>query len=203
MKNKLMFPVVMGGLGGALNALFCLIKFPAAIPGAEDVLHWHILLAGFIHGSILTVVALRAAQCLLSKNSAARLAGVLGAGYAAGWISYIPLRISINSNQTFKEILSAFWWPFSNGFNFDILWSPFMTFGAVSALYSFLLIRLAVRGGPQTAFAHFGAAAISGVLGSLWWWNGFERPYFCLLHGVIWGVFVGLGVWKFEAYPAK
>lgn len=202
MKNKFMLPAIMGGVGGALNALFCLIKFPAIIPGAEDVLHWHILLAGFIHGSILTVIALRAAHFLLPKTSAVRWAGILGAGYAAGWISYIPLRISINSNQTLKEIMSAFWWPFSNGFNFDILWSPFMTFGAVTALYAFLLIRLAVRGN-QTAFAHFGAAAISGVLGSFWWWNGFERPYFCLLHGAVWAIFVGLGVWKFEAFPAK
>ena len=197
-----MLPVLIGGLAGTLNALLCFVKFPASIPGAEDVLHWHILLAGFIHGAFLTVIALRAALFLMPKNLPVRLAGALGAGYIAGWISYLPLRISINSNQTLKEVVSALWWPLSDGFSFDILWSPFMAFGAVTALYSLLHMRLVDRR-EATASGHLRAAVLSGILGSLWWWNSFERPYFCLLHGAIWGIFVGRGVWKSKMFSKE
>ncbi len=200
MKNKLMLPVLAGGGGGALNALLCLIKFPDSIPGAQDVLHWHIILAGFIHGAILTVIALRTAHFFLAQNAPLRWTGVLAAGYAAGWISYIPLRLSINSNQTLKEFISALWWPVSNGVSLDILWSPFMTFGAVSALYALFLITLAVRRNHSATF-HLLAPVVSGIVGSIWWWDGFERPYFCLLHGALWGIFVGRAVWKAQAYP--
>jgi hypothetical protein len=35
----------------------------------------------------------------------------------------------------------------------------------------------------------------SGVLGSLWFWIVYGPWYFSLIHGIIWGSFVGFGLW--------
>jgi hypothetical protein len=69
---------------------------------------------------------------------------------------------------------------------------PFAYFGLVAFLY---YLWLAVRGLETRGLAaNVIAGCAAGVFGSLWWWISWERWYFSVLHGAIWGALAGAGV---------
>ena len=81
-------------------------------------------------------------------------------------------------------------WPFDSG-KWQALWTPFAYFGIVCMV---LFLWVAHRRLPADVLEIMAAATSAGVLGSLWFWIEYESWYFSLIHGVIWGCAVGLGL---------
>ena len=76
----------------------------------------------------------------------------------------------------------------------SILWSPLPYFGAVAGvLYLSLLLARSVA----SRWVLILAATAAGVSGSLWWWTEWGPWYFSLIHGAVWGTFVGFALsWR-------
>ena len=190
---------LLGGLGGGLNAFWCLAKFPVAVSGGTDFL-WTIVPAGACHGALLTVLTVGIARAMHWRPAIQRWIGVPLVGWLAGWLSFIPISLymqsltsnSIDPGLSAREIVRALW-PFE--WSVGSLWSPYASFGLVAALYDFLLVVLRQLRSPRLS-RHLLMGGISGALGSLWWWCIYKPWYLSLLHGAVWGTLVGFGVWK-------
>ena len=74
---------------------------------------------------------------------------------------------------------------------------PFLAFGAIGALYVFLL-AVCRQLSAKSLGVHLLMAIASGCVGALYWWVAWGPLYFSLLHGAIWGSLVGFGVWKIQ-----
>jgi hypothetical protein len=189
---------LMGGLGGAINAALCYFRLPISIPmsptpptHAIEFL-WHVIPAGAAHGALLAVGSVGCARLCWNLRFKMKLVGLLLTTWTVGWLSFIPLRVSV-FHESWREAIA---WPLASGLAgwFDALRAPITSFGLVAGIYYALL----GPGRQLTARArrwHLLMGAISGVLGSLYWWASFNRWPFALLHGAIWGALVGQAVW--------
>lgn len=193
---------LLGGLGGAINASLCYFQ------QASDF-SWDIIPAGAVHGALLAVVTIAVFNALSKRGTLVRWLGVPLSGWLAGWLSFISFGLYIASKKdmwwlnaqagssglTPKEILENLFWPFTERAGVERLWMPYAYFGLVSALWYASLIaclsRTFRRPWPQMLLG-----ALSGALGSLWWWSDFKPWYFSLIHGTIWGALVGYGIWR-------
>ena len=110
----------------------------------------------------------------------------LSVGWAAGYLSAIPLQLSAFDDALTKAIT----WPFQRGSPFSAAWSPLAWFGGVSVL---LCLWLLFKPRDTGALKETGAISLAAILGSLWWWIEWRPWYFSLLHGAIWGTLVTLG----------
>jgi hypothetical protein len=92
-------------------------------------------------------------------------------------------------------------WPFEQSQLWpQALWVPFVYFGLVAVIY---YLWLATHGrNAGTVWASLAGACAAGTLGSLWFWILFERWYFSVIHGVLWGVLVGVGAGSNRARTA-
>jgi hypothetical protein len=181
-----------GGIGGLINAALCYWRLPVPIQDSSALFEWHVMPAGCVHGAILAVVAMGASRVALRFALPWKwLAGLL-VGWLGGYLSWIALDLS-----AFHTPLAQAWiWPFVNHDSaLDALWSPFCSFGGVTLM---LYLWLISKSRARALGAHIAAAATAGTLGSLWWWIIWETWYFSLLHGVIWGVSVGLALARLE-----
>lgn len=150
--------------------------------------HWHVIPAGAIHGAILAAMAFGVAEALRGKRVAVRLAAALPLAWVAGYASWIPLNRSVYDESWRKS-----WaWPFDQGFG-SALYGPLPYFGLVALV---LYVCLSSWPRPSGLAGHLAAAVSAGILGSLWWWIGWETWYFSILHGALWGLLVGIGAWK-------
>ncbi len=195
---------LLGGIGGGGNAALCY----AGIPVSVTTFQWHIVPAGFLHGAVLAFLGAAAAQGMRARSMARRWAALPVLGWLAGWLSYIPLQLSIHAvdslhpaqpaHLSFQDVLNAVTGPFSST---EGIWSPYFAFGLVSA---WLYLWLTVLGGLSNRRLgwHLAMGGLSGVLGSLWWWSAWHPWYLSLLHGAIWGSCVGFGTWKSFRSPA-
>jgi hypothetical protein len=188
---------LLGGVGGAINAWLCYAKLPVPIRmaagGADFPLDfpWYIMPGGAFHGLLLAVLGTGLAVLCWKHQWFIRWAGLPVAGYVGGWLSFIPLGLSLGQDWSHEAIVRALAWPW----NGETSWGPYTLFGWVSLLlYGFLNLCRLLRANVLLGYLLMGS--VSGSLGSLWWWMEFERWYFSLIHGTIWGSLVGFGVWR-------
>jgi len=179
---------IAGGIGGLIDATLCYSKWPVPVEDAAARFHWHVIPAGFVHGALLAVLAVAAADLGRRLTSPFRWAASLPVAWLAGYLSWIPLDVSAFD----KSLASALVWPLVNADSrLAALWAPLLYFGSVSGLlYLWLSGARAVR--PR--IAEVAGASVAGVLGSLWWWLLWKPWYLSVLHGVVWGSLVGLAV---------
>jgi hypothetical protein len=200
------------GLGGVINGALCYFRIPAAVPsvinpGGQTPMgfSWSIIPGGFLHGAALALVPALFAARLRAESPVARWAVVPVAGWVSGWMSWAGMLLAmgvegdglglITSGQIVTDVLC---WPFQRNTFFGWWADPFMYFGLVgAAMYAAMLAVPPARWRKFRAAAAAGIAA--GVLGSLWWWVSFRRPWFSLLHGAIWGALAGCGAWRASA----
>jgi hypothetical protein len=174
-----------GGLAGTANAWLCYAGIPIPVDPFANF-KWHVIPAGAAHGGLLAAFALGAARLLYARPLAIRLAAAVPLGWLAGYASWLPLDRSLNLSWR-----KAIFWPFNLDSWPQVLWVPYVYFGLVAAVY---YLWLATRGrSAGTLSASLAGACAAGTLGSLCFWILFERWYFSVIHGVLWGVLVGVG----------
>jgi hypothetical protein len=179
--------VALGGsIGGALNALLCYYELPVPVgEGPEYRLAWHIVPAGAVHGAVLAAAACLAARWWAPRRLLPRAAGAVLVGWVAGYLSWNALSLSIN--RSWRGVVSLF----TEG-AVAALVQPLEVFGLVAAILWLSLVALRSTRSPGGFLV---AAVLAGVLGSLRWWIVYQRWYFSLLHGAIWGLSVGTALW--------
>lgn len=181
--RELLKAVGLGAAAGAANAAACWLEWPVPVPDAGDVFRWHLVPAGAIHGAILVGLALVAFDALRHASGRLRILAAPMVGWAAGYLSWIPIAASIDTERSALSILG---WPF-DGFVGSLV-APWQGFGLVSWAFYWGLILL--ERGPASAWARGLAGVAAGALGSLWFWIGMEAWYLSLLHGAVWGLLV-------------
>jgi hypothetical protein len=187
---------ICGAIGGATNAWLCYAQLPvpAGGPGTSPFA-WHVVPAGAVHGFVLAVVAFGASGLFSNRSVGVRLLAAPLLTWIAGMASWIPLNRSAFEESWAKSLT----WPFHEGLP-KALVAPLQYFGLVAGFYYFSLVFGRPR--QRRLHAHLFSAFASAALGSLWWWISVEPWYFSVLHGAIWGSFVGAGVWSVTRRPA-
>ena len=190
-KHALGLVGLLGGVGGATNAWLCYANLP--VPAGYGSFEWHIIPAGAMHGASLAMIAVGATRLLWDRSVLIRWLGLPVVGWVSGWLSYIPIGLSVGTERHWFNVL---FWPFVNhpqvGESLLGLWEYF---GFVGAVY-YALLNLWRRLTERRLPLHLVMGSLSGCLGSLWCWVSFKPWYFSFLHGAIWGSLVGFGVWK-------
>ncbi len=181
-------PVLLGGLAGAVNGFLCYAKIPVPV-GGWNQFKIHIILAGACHGAILAGVIRLFTSLFYGRNPRIQWAGLVLCSYVAGWLCFIPIRLS-NADKAWD--FGAFLWPFdSDGLGF--LWVPVVYFGLVASFY-YLFLVIFKRLYSRELGPHLLAGVVSGIAGSLWWWNLWKPWTLSLVHGTIWGLLTGFGM---------
>ncbi|MHC4915542.1 MAG: hypothetical protein ACYTGB_08620 [Planctomycetota bacterium] len=184
--------VLLGGAGGAVNAFLCYAKWPVEVADFD----LHIIPCGAGHGAVIALVTVGAAMLLERYRFPLRFAPFAAVGWLSGFLSYLVLNISLSMT----EPMAFTWRELFESADSLLLW-PFMYFGLVGLLY---YVALGVCRGLRASarVVHIVLAGGSGVLGSLYWWIMWEHWYLSPLHGTIWGLLVGYGVWRSQRPPA-
>jgi hypothetical protein len=181
---------VLGAMGGAVNAWLCYAGIPVPVQKFEP----GIIPGGAVHGALLALVPAAIAVALAARPLALRLAAAPFVGWIAGVLSWIPIgRWGLDTPWGD----SLFWIADRRGA--EILWVPFAYFGLVGLV---LYLAWALAGARRGLALSLAAGTAAGVLGSLWWWVAWDRAFFALLHGVVWGALVGLAA-VFRREPAE
>lgn len=191
---------LLGGLGGAINAWLCYAKIPVPVMGlaifgrSESIdFHWYVTLGGAAHGGLLALLSVGFARKFWKHRWLFRWAAWPVVGWLAGWVSCIPLNLSLSEEFSGHNVLKSLTWPFE--LKLETLWVPYLYFGLVSLLYYFLL-NICRQLAATRLSGHLLLGSVAGCVGSLWWWIVFGPWYFSLIHGTIWGSLVGFGLWK-------
>jgi hypothetical protein len=183
MRRLLIGASLAGAAAGGLNAWLCYAGLPRPI-AVHPQFTWDIVPAGVLHGGILAVAGCLGALWNHRARWARRLLTAATVGWVAGYVSWQPLRMSLD--RTFGWSL----WPFDQSWPWLIA-SPFAHFGLVAS------ILCVVWGADRrTGVGSVAVTLAAGIGGSLWWWIAYEQWYLSLLHGAIWGTAVGLSVWS-------
>ena len=168
--------------------------------------HWHIIPAGVLHGMLLAVIGVGTASLLRKRPVFLRWLVLPLVGWVAGWLSWVPVQISLNLGSSNLEVLlnlgfiwAALVWPLSStGPAMERLLLPWFVFGLVSLLYCGVLAL-----GPRSFSSRslplcILLGVLSGSLGCLLFWVALPGvpKYLSPLHGTIWGSLVGFGVWR-------
>lgn len=175
-----------GSLGGATNAWLCYAQLPVSV--GHDF-RWHVVPAGAIHGGLLALGAFGLGMLLLNQTLGVRLLAAPLFAWFTGFASWIPLNRSV-FNESWPKSLA---WPFQETWSTAAL-GPFMYFGLVALLYYLCVVLL--YGRRHSLGVHVLLASTAGALGSLWWWIAWERWYLSVLHGSVWGAWVGVAAWR-------
>jgi hypothetical protein len=185
MVNLLLKVSGAGALAGAVNAWLCYSRLPVPVEEYTDFA-WHLVPAGAAHGATLALCASLGWNWTRHFAWPKRIAAAVAMGWTAGFLSWQPLRMSIDNRLGWAA------WPFDEGW-LGAFTSPLSTFGLVVCVYCLMPAgwTRGVRVGVQSVLL----ASAAGALGSLWWWIGYGPWYFSLLHGTIWGSAVGLASW--------
>jgi hypothetical protein len=206
-KLKLLFTTtILAGLASGINAWWCFAGFPVRIMGEEKLFfdwklffEWQIIPMGAIHGAIISLLIIGSSIALFKKNKILTIIFTPFIGYITGFYSYAPLMWGIAPSEKFEW--SFFWNIFVIDLNrsasFYDLYAPYSIFGLVASIYYLFLCVFQLLNNKKLLYQLIIGIA-SGILGSLWFWIEFSNAefwYFSLLHGTIWGVFVGYGIW--------
>ncbi len=182
---------VFAACASGILSWWCFAGFPVTI-GEDSFFDWDIIPMGAIHGAILAFLAIGASTLLYKKNMILCILFTPFIGYIAGHYSLPPLMWGIDPSGSFPW--ENYWMIF---FNYDEsidLSIPYMYFGLVSSIYYlFMCVFKQLYNNKLLHQVLIGIA--SGVLGSLWFWIANEYWYISPLHGIVWGAFVGYGIW--------
>lgn len=185
--TRLVRVALCGAMAGAVNAWLCYAGLPVpVIERNSSNFEWHVIPAGAVHGGVLAALVFGAAILASTRPIAFRMGAALPLGWLVGYISWIPLSRSA-LDRSWPE---SFFWALEDQ-DWTQVFAPFAYFGLVAVFY---YVWLTARGLKTVhAWENVAGACAAGTLGSLWFWLIYEHWYFCVLHGVIWGVLVGLG----------
>ena len=172
-----------GAAAGGLNAWLCYAGLPRPVT-VHPRFMWHIVPAGVLHGAILAAAACLGALWCRGARWPQRLSKAVAVGWLAGYVSWQPLRISIDATLAWSA------WPFNESWEW-LLASPLAHFGFVATIYC-----LAPSSDRMPGARQLGLTLAAGILGSLWYWTAYEQWYLSPLHGAIWGTAVGLSAWS-------
>lgn len=188
-RSQVLGPVVLAGVGGAVNALLCVTGLPVATDYLSDF-RWHLVPAGWGHGAALCLVPAVCAISVAKRPVILRWIMLPLAGFLSGYVSWVFLGLSLDSLDVYTDI------------TWEYLWGFYQTFGFVGACY---YVGLALLGGlaEQRLARHLAYGVVSGILGSLWWWIAFGPWFFSLLHGAVWGLLAGWGMWRAVTRAAR
>jgi hypothetical protein len=178
----------LGAMGGAVNAALAFTGVP--ILGGATHFEWHIILAGACHGALLAGIAGATAALLQAQPLWQRWLAAPVVGWVAGWLSWVPMQLSIHS----RGVLGTLSWPFADSLS-QALIGPLRSFGLVSLLL-YGGLALSWWGAIMSRPVGLSLGVISGVAGSLWFWCGVGSWPAALIHGAIWGALVGFGLWR-------
>ncbi len=184
----LLLVAALGAVAGATNASLCLARVPEPVHD-NPTFGWVLVPAGALHGAMLGLIPVAGALVASRWRAISRVLLVVPVGWLAGYLSWIPLHHWVLDEPWRRALL----WPFQNASWLGAAWAPFAYFGIVSATYFALLGTWGLQRGRV---AHAACGACAGVLGSLWFWSEFEPWYFAIIHGIIWGLFVGTGAYR-------
>ena len=197
----------LGALGGGLNATLCYLKWPVPVPGlgidgpSTMHFHWSIIPGGCAHGAVLAAVPVWFAQRLERHPIMTRWIAVPVIGWLSGWWSWSMMNASMDlgGSGVIGALSVNFWkrvlWPFDGPLmSSDRLVAPFLYFGLVGVLLAAGVTLLSASNFQRRPVA-ITVGVASGVAGSLWWWSEWNRWWFSLLHGGMWGALVGYGLW--------
>jgi hypothetical protein len=176
----------LGAAGGAVNAWLCVSRIPEPVHDSPTF-EWVTVPAGAVHGAILGLVPVLGVFMTSEWRLIYRFLLALPVGWLAGYLSWIPLDRWALDEPWRRSLL----WPFEGKPGFDVAWTPFAYFGVVSAL---LFLSLCVCGSRRSGVIQAACGSGAGVLGSLWFWSEFQPWYFAAIHGTVWGLLVGWGV---------
>ncbi len=179
--------VTLGGaLAGAVNAWLCYAGIPEPVDLHSDF-KWHLIPAGALHGGALAWFAFGAAMMLSTRPTGVRLAAAIPLGWLSGYASWIPLNRSAFNESWWESLI----WAIEPQDWTEIGLNPFVFFGFVAALHYLWLTTHGLK--SERLWVGVAGACAAASLGSLWWWVNWERWYFSLIHGSVWGVLVALG----------
>jgi hypothetical protein len=184
-KSKLGELLLRSGVGGALGGLFNAAHCWATLSHSE--IHWHIIPAGAVHGALLALIAVLSSALVLERSLPVRLLVLPFVAWIAGWLSFEALSLSLGWGDMMFEV----WTRPKN------ILGPYGNFGLVVA-WAFLGWAILRWLRSPRLLVHLACAVSAGIWGSLWWWISMdtEHWYYSLIHGVVWGSLVGLGVWS-------
>jgi len=184
-----------GALAGAVNAWLCYARLPVSVNDNPDFA-WHVIPAGAFHGGLLAIAAFSVGIACSTRGLGIRMAVALPLAWISGFISWIPLSRSAMSESWAESLI----WPFREGWNAALL-NPLWFFGLVALFYYAAVVLYLAR--ERRLITHVVLAIVAGIVGSLRWWIAFGPWYFSVLHGAIWGTFVGIGAWSIRRKNAN
>ncbi len=213
--KQLLLIGLLGGLGGGINATLCFFNIPPEGEANRDF-YWQVIPAGAIHGFLLSAMTIWFVCFLYDQRLFFRWIGMVLSAWIIGWISFMPidLYMSFDTNHgwpsvyisdiyflkenLFKNLL----WPFYTNDHLAIgIISPFFYFGFVGLIY-YLVLNICRQLNSKSLFLQLVWGCLSGVLGSFFWWMIWKSAFLCLIHGTIWGLLVGTGVyWAASKMP--
>ena len=182
-----------GALAGGVNAWLCYARWPVPAQEYSDF-GWHLVPAGAVHGAVLAPSAFLGSRWLRGLGWAKRLLVAVATGWVAGYVSWQPLRMSLDGRLSWST------WPFDGPTSAWFI-GPLQIFGLVACLYCLVPPRWTP--GTKAGASSLIVASVAGAVGSLWWWLAVGPWYLSLLHGTIWGSAVGLAWWSFAASPVS
>jgi hypothetical protein len=121
-----------GAAAGTVNAFLCLKGIPVQVP--ETTFKPDIVLAGAIHGAVLAGTVHCLASFFYFRRPAVRFWGLVLAGYLTGWLSFVPIRLSITERWTPASLVEALGWPGASGL-LQGIGSAYVFFGLVGVIY--------------------------------------------------------------------
>ena len=181
--RRLLVVALAGGLGGLVNATLCYLEWPEPVQDTHVTFHWHVMPGGFVHGCVLAAIPFAASAPGRQLTGALRWVASIVVGWCAGYLSWIPLDLSIG-----ESLPKALAWPFNGEPLASALWTPLLYFGVVAGL-QYLWMSREARG--TSLWTNVLAASTAASVGSLWWWASWGPWYFSPLHGIVWGSTVG------------
>jgi len=133
--RRLAVVALAGGIGGLVNAILCYLGWPVPVQDTSVAFQWHLIPAGFAHGSALAAIPVFAAALARGLKRPLRWAAGILVGWVAGYLSWIPLDLSVGQDSPTGALIS----PFLNGdSSASALWAPFLYFGGIAALLGML-----------------------------------------------------------------
>ncbi|HET7697996.1 MAG TPA: hypothetical protein VFK57_19940 [Vicinamibacterales bacterium] len=168
-----------GAIAGGFNAWLCYAQLPRPVT-ACPVFTWEVVPAGALHGGVLAFAGIAGALWAQGAGWPRRVLTAMAAGWLGGYVSWHPLRVTIDS------AIGSSRWPFDQSWDWMAL-APLAHFGLVAAVFC-----LAWPSGRPSRAHRFAAALAAGIVGSLWWWISYEQWYLSPLHGAIWGAAVAV-----------
>ena len=180
-----------GTLAGAVNAWLCYARWPVPAEEYSDF-GWHVVPAGAVHGAVLALSAFLGSRWLRGLGWAKRLMVAVATGWIAGYVSWQPLRMSLEGRLGWST------WPLDGPMAAWFI-GPLQVFGLVACSYCLVPRRWTAH--PRAGASSLIVASVVGALGSLWWWLTVGPWYFSLLHGTIWGCALGLAWWSYVRCP--